>query len=746
VIRRPRFKPHFNVVVDPPDAVYLLTEREHFALSGRLYVLVAPLLDGQRTSEAVVACLKGKAEPEEVYYALGLLEARGYLAEGRAGADARSEAFWSGVGVGPDAVAPSQGRLDARLVALPGMDAGPMAAALDCLGVGVSDQAGLTVVLTSDYLDPDLSDLNRGALAAGRPWLILKPAGTVLWLGPLFRPGATGCWECLATRLRANREVERFLQTREARFSPFPASDPALPSSLQAACHLAAIECVRALAQPHGGPLDGRVVTLDLATLEMRPHVLVRMPHCPACGAAAGGEERTPVPVVLQSRRKSFTTDGGHRVCSPEATVARLSHHVSPITGVVASLTCPDPHPLVHVYHSGHNTGRPGTDLAALRSSLRSKSGGKGKSDAQARASALCEALERHSGIYRGDEPARRATFADMGEAAIHPNAVALFSEAQLQNRECTNPTASPFSFVFQPFDPAREVEWTPLWSLTAEEFRWLPTACCYYGYSLPEDHRFFRADSNGNAAGNTLEEAVLQGFMELVERDAVAVWWYNRLQRPPVALESFDDPYIPALREHHRNLGRRVWALDLTHDLGVPVFAAVSARESARTESICLGFGAHFDPGVALLRALTEANQMLAADRRLGKEDHLAGWEPDVRGWFETASQANQPYVVPADGAAPREASDFAYEPCDDLLEDIRRCIEITCRHGLELQVLDQTRAEIGLPVVKVVVPGLRHFWPRLAPGRLYEVPVNLGWLPTPRREEELNPIPVFF
>ena len=65
--------------------------------------------------------------------------------------------------------------------------------------------------------------------------------------------------------------------------------------------------------------------------------------------------------------------------------------------------------------------------------------------------------------------------------------------------------------------------------------------------------------------------------------------------------------------------------------------------------------------------------------------------------------------------------------------------------RKGLEVLVLDQTRPDIELPVFKVVVPGLRHFWPRFAPGRLYEVPAELGWLSSPLTEEELNPIPVF-
>jgi ribosomal protein S12 methylthiotransferase accessory factor len=62
-----------------------------------------------------------------------------------------------------------------------------------------------------------------------------------------------------------------------------------------------------------------------------------------------------------------------------------------------------------------------------------------------------------------------------------------------------------------------------------------------------------------------------------------------------------------------------------------------------------------------------------------------------------------------------------------------------------MEMLVLDQTRADVGMPVVKVVVPGLRHFWARFAPGRLYDVPVTMGWLREPLREEDLNPIPIF-
>ena len=79
------------------------------------------------------------------------------------------------------------------------------------------------------------------------------------------------------------------------------------------------------------------------------------------------------------------------------------------------------------------------------------------------------------------------------------------------------------------PFDRSAKIEWSPVWSLRDERFKYLPTSLLYFFYRGPGQ---INADSNGCAAGNTLEEAIVQGFLELVERDAYAIWWYNRLQR----------------------------------------------------------------------------------------------------------------------------------------------------------------------------------------------------------------------
>jgi ribosomal protein S12 methylthiotransferase accessory factor len=79
------------------------------------------------------------------------------------------------------------------------------------------------------------------------------------------------------------------------------------------------------------------------------------------------------------------------------------------------------------------------------------------------------------------------------------------------------------------------------------------------------------------------------------------------------------------------------------------------------------------------------------------------------------------------------------------DLLDDVKAMTELVSAKGLELLVLDQTRPDVGMPVVKVIVPGLRHFWARYAPGRLFDVPVALGRLSRPTSYEQLNPIPLF-
>jgi ribosomal protein S12 methylthiotransferase accessory factor len=684
-----------------------------------------------------------------VRYALMQMEQKGYIVESDDPLPSSLAVFCDTLDIDPKE---AHRRLQARKVAVKTFGSLPTSefiSTLESLHIQVSEEGDMEVVLTDDYLQDGLDAVNQKALHLSRPWMLVKPVGTTIWIGPIFYPGKTACWECLAQRLRGNRPVEGFIQRRKAISIPLPIPLAPLPSTMQTALGMAATEVFKWIVRGENKRLEGILVTHDTLSLETQNHILVKRPQCPICGELVKGFNNKPLPIILGSRKKTFTADGGHRCVLPEETLRKYQQHISPITGVVRELgkVFMGSNNLTHTYLARHHFATMFDDLNALRQNIGGRSAGKGRTDIQARASAFCEAIERYSGVFQGDEIREKGSYQKMGDKAIHPNACMNFSQAQYENRQEWNANRSGwFQRIPEPFDQEREIDWTPVWSLIHQEFKYLPTAYCYYGYPKPEKPDCW-ADSNGCAAGNTLEEAILQGFMELVERDSVALWWYNQVKRPMVDLESFDEPYFQTLKHFYQTLHRELWVLDITSDLNIPTFAAITRRKDSAVEDIVPGFGSHFDPKLALQRALTEVNQLLPAvlSAQTDGSTHYLSYDPLAIEWWETATLENQPYLVADDSIASKRCADYSQVWSDDLLDDLMTCQQIVEKQGMELLVLDQTRPDIGLKVVKVIVPGMRHFWQRLGSGRLYEVPVQLGWLKQPLQENQLNPFPMW-
>jgi ribosomal protein S12 methylthiotransferase accessory factor len=272
------------------------------------------------------------------------------------------------------------------------------------------------------------------------------------------------------------------------------------------------------------------------------------------------------------------------------------------------------------------------------------------------------------------------------------------------------------------------KTEWSPVWSLRDKRFKYLPTGLLYFFYGG------FHTDSNGCAAGNTREEAIVQGFLELVERDAYAIWWYNRLQRAELDLKQFDDSYVRDLQAQFADAGRRLWVLDVTSDLGIPTYVAVMHWMQNGHENIEFGSGAHFDRRIALLRALTELTQFMS----IGMMGGGSGEKPSLDG-VKPLRLEDYPFLIPSDNPILPPAPGL--EVHDNTRDQVNACVEIATRAGYDFLVLDQTRPDVEVPVVRVLVPGLRHFYRRFAPGRLYDVPLQLGLLDRPRPESELTP-----
>ncbi|HEY0640182.1 MAG TPA: TOMM precursor leader peptide-binding protein [Pseudonocardiaceae bacterium] len=745
--QRVGFKRHLRPETVADDAVYLHSETGVTALRGAGIEALAPLLDGTRDLPTLLREVPSGVTPEQVgELMVGLAEA-GLLTVHVPDLPAttrttRQLAYWDASGLDALTAADRVAGTAVRLVTVGDVDADAASAALAHAGLTVSSGAAvdLAIVLCDDYLAPRLAELDAEHRAAGLPYLLAKPGGVRMWLGPFFDPAGRPCWHCLADRLWGHRQAEAGTRTAPGLAVP---PLPTLPSLTAVAMNLVALKATEWLA---GYRCEGQrcVWTLDNPQLGARRHELRARPQCHVCGDPDLMRRRSWQPVALRPRRRATGSGGGHRALPPEEVLARYRHLVSPVTGVIKEISRDERGPaFFNSYRSGPNiaAGRAGE---GPRSPLRTENGGKGVSALHAEVGALCEALERHSGQFHGDEARVRASLRALGADAVHPNDCQLYDERQFRDRERWNAEHGAFQHVCAPFDEDAVLDWSPVWSLTERRHRLLPTSMLYFG-APTGGADLARADANGNAAGASPEDAVLQGLLELVERDAVAIWWYNRTPVPGVDLDDFGDLWTEELLEVYAALGREVWVLDVSADLGVPVMAALSRRVDAPHEDIMLGFGAHPDARIALRRALTELNQMMPAVAGRRPVDVFTELDRDASEWWQHATVLNQPHLLPDRHRAPRTRADYPRHRRTDLHEEVlalQRTIEAA---GLELLVLDQTRPDIGLPVVKVIVPGLRHFWARFGPGRLFDVPVRLGRLPRPTAYEDLNPIPMF-
>ncbi len=751
------FRRHLRAEVVAGEAAYLFSERGLTALAGSHIEALAPLLDGTRDLSTVLREIPSGTTVEQAMDLIEQLTRAGLVSrrsEAGTCTDEAALAYWDTSGLDAAAAVTGLGNAQLRLITV-GVDVGTAATALTAAGLDVTtgpdtgtEPVDLSVVLCADYLDPALADIDASHRAAGRPWLLAKPGGATVWIGPIFQAGQA-CWHCMSVRLAAHRQAEGYVQVALGRTSPVPRSAVTLPPLAAAAVNLIALEASKWLAgYRHAGQRS--VWTFDSLDLRGRHHELRARPQCTACGDPTLVQAVARRPVSIGSRRKACYTGSGHRSMLPEQVLDSYQHLVSPVTGVIKEIGRDRRGPaFFNTFRSGPNLAIGGArNLRALKSSLRTENGGKGTTALDAEVGAMCEALERHCGSFHGDEERVRGSLNSLGDAAIHPNRSLLFHERQFAGRATWNPEHSPFQFVSAPFDPDAVLDWTPVWSLSQRRHRLLPTGLLYFGAPAQRGPLYVRADSNGNAAGSSLEDAVLQGLLEVIERDAVAIWWYNRTTMAGLDLEAFNDPWVDELRDVYAGLGREVWALDVTSDLNVPTIVALSRQVDGSGEAITFGFGSHLDPRVALRRALTEMNQFMPVmldTRTKGIDEKLSRDDPDAARWLRYATVANQPYLLPDPAARPRTPRDFDYVQRQDLAEDIHALMATLDSLDLELLVLDQTRPDIGMPVVKVIVPGMRHFWARFAPGRLYDVPVTLGRLSRPTPYEELNPIPMF-
>ena len=279
----PRFAPNFNVYVLPPDVVCLYSDDRKFFLHGSLYCALASAIGAGKSFRDIFRGLEREFPSDKIHEAMKRLLDRRFIVPTSRASGGTAAAYWASLGLSTEAAEKSLQKCRVRIELINVQGAKELATALEALGVRVVKRsADLTVTLVNDYLEERLLELNRKHLSDHSRWLLVQPSGIFPLVGPIFTPGKSACWNCLADRMARNREVKALLDRSDARCvaaSPL-ARQPLGQSSIQ----LAAVEIAKAIATDFRTELSDHVVSLDLLGSTIVKHYVAARPQCPACG------------------------------------------------------------------------------------------------------------------------------------------------------------------------------------------------------------------------------------------------------------------------------------------------------------------------------------------------------------------------------------------------------------------------------------------------------------------------------
>jgi ribosomal protein S12 methylthiotransferase accessory factor len=306
---------------------------------------------------------------------------------------------------------------------------------------------------------------------------------------------------------------------------------------------------------------------------------------------------------------------------------------------------------------------------------------GKGATPEQSEASAVMELMERFSFfsfIHQSRFPLR--PYRDMAGQAIAPS---------MLSRSVYDGTTDPA--VIENFLQDMPLRWAPAFNLTQGQPQWVPI-----------DWFYLINEYNGPAAGNTLEEAVLQSLCEVVERHVGSVISHELRPTPVIDPDSLRDPAAIELVQRFRAQGIRLFLRDFSLDTGIPTVGTLAYDPETFPErsEIVFTAGTTSDPEKSLCRALTEIAQLA------GDFENRTSYRPTLPKYL-TLDEAR--YLMEGPGVTvPIEAlPNLAH---DNLKVEIQRCVAALAGIGLEVLVVDVTHPELGVPAVYTIIPGA-HF-----------------------------------
>ncbi|MCD5401011.1 TOMM precursor leader peptide-binding protein [candidate division NPL-UPA2 bacterium] len=355
--------------------------------------------------------------------------------------------------------------------------------------------------------------------------------------------------------------------------------------------------------------------------------------------------------------------------------------------------------------------------LPLLDSKFQSR--GKGVTEEQAYLSAAFELFERISSRYFGHEEIVRASYREVEDTAINLQA-------------CIGKTFH--DGVMDSFEKEAPIDWVWGYSLSHQCPRLVPASMVFLSKGKFAGH-FFDISSSGLAAGATIEDAILQGLLELVEHDAWMIWQANTITVPKIQLDTIKTPRLARILTNAQSCGLRVIIRNYTTEFSIPVFRTWMVNDHDYSCYATNGFGANLDPDVALERSISEAWQSTEMDR---EEEQLSYRGPCARdlvfSYFSLYSLYYFNRLEIMNNGQSLNYNQFENKATDSVGGDIRKIMSYlqSSIPDVDVVVVDLTKEVFNVPAVRVIVSGglQRSGEPNLSISRrLFELPKMLGY-----------------
>ena len=255
----------------------------------------------------------------------------------------------------------------------------------------------------------------------------------------------------------------------------------------------------------------------------------------------------------------------------------------------------------------------------------------------------------------------------------------------------------------------SQKMQWIHGKNLLNDQDFWVPYEIVSTDFVSYNHNSAFIVDSNGLASGQTMNQAVLHGLYEVVEREALNHYALNKclFAQKKLLLSSLDieknlQELIRVIRNAEINIG--VW--DITTKIGIPTYICKLADEAKFVSTIRPSYGsaAHFNPLVAIQKSITEALQSrltfisgLRDDQR--KEEYECFFSERYLNEIHTELKSDEYLMLKKK------------IPCDDgdYEDQINKVKELLLNQSYtQVLAVDLTKPEFDIPVVKILVPHL--------------------------------------